>query len=506
MICATQKKVVKFLSSAKNFCGLPVERIDTHLSHIFLVGDRAFKIKRDVRYNFVDFSTVKLRQKACEDEVELNRRTAPTMYLRTVPIYDDRSQVTWTKKGEPIEWAVEMKRFNTEDQLDNLIAKGALKVDIVNSLADKIASFHLAAQPVYAPQSSVLASNVIRQISSSFESHEIHGRKLARWTELALGEYRKHATFLEGRRRHGWIRRCHGDLHLGNICMFEGAPTPFDAIEFNDDLANIDVLYDLAFTLMDLVNHDRKDLANALLNRYLSLTLDYSGVRALNLFQSMRAMIRAMVDSLPTRAEESERLTMRYIDSALAFLTKDDEPRLIAVGGYSGTGKSKLARALALRFNGKVGAILLQSDSIRKRLVGRNPETRLSHESYTPEMSERVYRQMFRNARRALRAGYTVVLDATFLEADYRAAAQALVKKAETSFDGLWLHAPREVLTVRVKQRRNDISDASVSVLKAQLERKVDPTPWAIVDASRKPGDTLTEALASLNLTDDLDL
>lgn len=503
MITDHQKPVVDFLASPKSYEGSSVQQIDTHLSHIFLTGDRAYKIKRAVRYDFVDFSKIDLRKAACEKEVEINRRTAPEIYLGVVPLYCDKGAIAWRGKGAPVDWAVEMARFDTTKQFDALIAQGKLETGAIKQLADVIAEFHQSAEVIddFKPGGGVPA--VLDQISTALHEHEIGAnreRDIARWTALAFEEYERHATYLEARRRDGWVRHCHGDLHLANICLYKGKSTPFDAIEFNDDLANIDVLYDLAFPLMDLVQHNHSELANTLLNRYLSVTRDYAGARLLPLFQSMRAGVRAMVLSLPTQPDKHKRMAERYLDLALEYLIGNSKPELIAVGGYSATGKSTLAGALALRVGGRQGAILLRSDVIRKRLLDQEPEEPLEASGYSQAHSVAVYRRLLEDAHCVLDAGQPVIVDATFLEPHFRKMAEETAAKAGVSFNGLWLTAPPEVLMDRISARLNGASDATVSVLEKQLQRGVEPGVWNMVHADRTALDTLHDALAALNL------
>ena len=506
MICGSQKEVVKFLSSPKTFGGDAVQQINTHLSHVFLVGTRAYKIKRAVRYDFVDFSSVEKRKRACEREVALNQRTAPEMYIGATPIYCTDDGIGWGDGGQIIEWAVEMVRFDASDQFDELLACGKLEKAAILSIADKIAAFHIDAEVKSAFPLDGGVAGALDQISSSLHDTGIGAtreRDIARWTTLAFAEFEKHASLLDARRRHGWVRHCHGDLHLANICMFRGEPTPFDAIEFNDSLSNIDVLYDLSFLLMDIVNHNRADLANLLLNRYLSATRDYAGLGLLRLFQSMRAAVRAMVLSLPTQAPRSQRMAERYLDLALEYLIGGHEPELIAIGGYSGTGKSTLAHKLALEYDGRCGAAVLNSDVIRKRQAGCLPESALSSESYCDAATESVYVQMFKDARRTLRAGQSVLLDATFLKPIHRERAKAIASQAGVPFKGLWLTAAREVLFGRVSGRLNGVSDADIAVLEKQLHATVEPEQWRSVDASQTQGATLTGALEALSDEED---
>ncbi len=505
MICESQEAVVNFLSSPSTYGGSAVQQIDTHLSHIFLVGARVYKMKRAIRYDFVDFSTLEKRKAACQKEVAINQRTAPEMYLGVTPIYCGEDGLHWHEDGQIVEWLVEMVRFPTGDQFDELLGRGHLKKSDIVKVADKIAALHLGAEVKtrLAPGGGV--AGLLDQISTSLHEHDIGAtreRDIARWTTLAFAEFEKRRSLLDARRRHGWVRQCHGDLHLANICLFNGEPTPFDAIEFNDEISNIDVLYDLAFLLMDLVNHNRPDLANLLLNRYLSKTRDYAGLGLLPLFQSMRAGVRAMVLNLPTQAPRSKRLAERYLDLALEYLIGVHEPALIAIGGYSGTGKSTLAYKLALEHDGRCGAAVLNSDVIRKTQAACDPEDTLGAESYSDIATERVYTQMFKDARRTLRAGASVLLDATFLNEKQRERAKRLAAIQGVPFKGLWLTAPSEVLFGRVSGRLNGVSDADAAVLERQLRTTVEPEQWRSVDASQNPSETLNVARDAL-LTDE---
>lgn len=499
----SQADIIAFLSSPSAHGGAPVERIDTHLSHVFLAGERAYKIKRALRYDFVDFSRPKLRRLACENEVRINRRTAPGMYLGVVPIYRNASGVDWRGDGAPAEWAVEMKRFDADRQFDRLAARGGLDASLVASLADILARFHLGAERRVSANGAAIIENVIDQLTSSLseQAQDARGKaQTAHWARLARAELEQWRRRLNARSRHGGVRRCHGDLHLANICLLDGVPAPFDAIEFSDDLANIDIIYDIAFLSMDLVHFGEGGCANLLLNRYLSLTRDYSGYGLLPLMQSVRAAIRAMVLALPGQPGKTENDPQDYLDLALDFLQKRGRPRLIAVGGFSGSGKSTLAAALALQFNAPAGAALLQTDLIRKRLHGAPLDARLGEAAYTTADRQDVYRQMTRDARRALASHSPVILDATFLDPAARRAALHVARAANVPFDGLWLSAPRDVLLARILARAGAISDATVSVLERQFANSRPPTDWHVVDAGGEPAQSLAESTRLLAL------
>ena len=515
MEIVSQRESVAFLSSPEAFDGegegAAVKRIDTHLSHVFIAGDRVYKIKRAVRYDFADFSSLELRREACESEVRVNRRTAPEMYLRAAPLYRAGDGVSWRAPAEGgdariVEWVVVMARFAAGDQFDEMLADGRVDAALVNRLADRIAGFHLNAAPKPVRRPGAALGAILDELASGLLAGALGPDRrgdILRWRARAGEEAARGARLVEARRRHGWVRACHGDLHLGNICLFNGEPTPFDAIEFNADLSDIDVLYDLAFTLMDFLRHGRRDLANLLMNRYLSATRDYAGLGLLGLYVSMRAAVRAMVSGLPGQAPEAAARAGGYLDLALALLRAPCEPSLVCVGGYSATGKSTLAGKLALEIDRDAGAVVLRSDVARKRLAGKTPETRLGPECYGAEMNDAVFRRLFRDARKALRAGRPVILDATFFGEAERAGARRLAQGLGVRFRGLWLTAPKAVLAGRIAGRRGDASDADLSVLERQFER-FPPAGlerdehWRAVDAGGAPDAVLDRALGVL--------
>lgn len=515
-----QSESVAFLSSPAAHDGLDegaaVKRIDTHLSHIFIAGDRVYKVKRAVRYDFADFSDLELRREACENEVRVNRRTAPDMYLSAAPLYRTPTGVSWNPPADAgdasiIEWAVVMARFEADDQFDVMLADDRIDAALINQLADGVAEFHLNARckPELRPGAAVEA--ILDELSSGLLAGALGSARrddILAWRARGGEEAARHARLVDTRRRHGWVRACHGDLHLGNICLFNGAPTPFDAIEFNADLSDIDVLYDIGFTLMDFLRHGRRDLANLLMNRYLSATRDYAGLALLPLYVSMRAAVRAMVSSLPGQTPEAAARAGGYLDLAMDLLKAATSPSLICIGGYSATGKSTLAGRLALEIAGDVGAVVLRSDVTRKRLAGLTPETPLAPERYTAEATQEVFRRLYKDARKALRAGRSVILDATFLGEGERAAVRAVAERLDVPFHGLWLTAPKALLAKRIARRTGDASDADLSVLEGQFERfpqkdLEENEFWCAVDADGAPDAVLDRAVGALEETNE---
>ena len=500
-----QHDVIAFLGSPAAHGGAAVERIETHSALVFLAGGRALKLKRAVRFDYLDFSTPALRRAACEAEVRINRRTAPAIYRGVVPItLEADGRLALGGAGPALDWCVDMARFDQDALLDRLAARDALDLDIARRLAASVARFHLAAERRTNHGGRDGMRWVIEGNAAGFAEF---GRTLlpaascADLTAAARRELARHGDLLEGRRTAGFVRQCHGDLHLRNIVLLDGSPTPFDAIEFNDEIACVDVLYDLAFLLMDLWRRGLRQHANVVLGGYLAQTDDFAGVALLPLFLSCRAAVRAKTSAtaaaLQTDAArrcELEALARDYLAMA-ADLLRPVPAALIAIGGRSGSGKSTLAQAVAPGTGRVPGAIVLRSDEIRKAQFGVQPHERLDPGGYSAEASARVYRALVDRARSSLQAGHSVVVDAACLRpADRSAIEAAAAAAAGTAFVGLWLDAPPAVLMARVAARSADVSDADAPVVQAQLHADVGEMHWARVDAAVGPAAVLADA------------
>jgi uncharacterized protein len=504
-----QDALLGLLSDGRSY-GLPdakVERITTHAAHVFLVGERAYKMKRPVRYSFLDFTTPNRRKRALAAELELNRRTAPMLYRRLVPVTcADGDRLALAGSGEPVEWLLEMARFDQEMLLDRIAARGALTPAIVDDLAAAIAAFHeqAAVHPQYggyAGMQEVIEGNAedFAALPGSIFAAEQSARVTARCRE----ELARRRDLHEERRRSGRVRHCHGDLHLGNIVLLEGRPVLFDCLEFDEALASTDTLYDLAFLLMDLQHQNLGPLAQRLLNGYLDATWDDGGIALLPLFLACRAAIRAKVLGLgaakaadrsasPDVAEARD-----YLERARAYL--DPPPaRLVALGGVSGTGKSTLARQLAPTLGPAPGAVILRSDVVRKRLHGVAPGDRLPREAYRKEASRAVYDALAARAAVLVRAGHAAIVDAVFLDPDERAQIERVAREAGVPFQGLWLSAPEDVLVQRLAARRGDASDATPDVLRQQLAIDPGALTWPLLDVSGSPQQVAAQARARL--------
>ena len=483
-----QQEVFAFLSR-----GAGVERIDTHVSAIFLIGDRAYKVKRAVALSYLDYSTLALRHRFCRAELELGRRMAPKLYLGLRAVTRERSgSLALDGAGEPVEWAVEMRRFDQETLFDRLAEKGALAPLLMRRLADEIAAFHAEASAFKGEG----GSSTIRFVIDDSHVNLRLGTDILPRADIEALLHRSHAALarlmplLDRRRAEGKLRHCHGDLHLRNICLLDGEPTLFDGIEFSETLSRIDVLYDLAFLLMDLEHRGLGGLGNLVFNRYLDRTGDVGGIAALPLFMSMRAAIRSHVSIAARARQASAESAARAAEEARSYLSLALEllqprPRaLVAIGGLSGTGKSTLAQELAAELGPAPGARIARTDILRKRMMGAAPETRLPPEAYARSVSERVYAEFRQEAAAALAAGYAAIADATFVDPPERAAIEAVATRAGVPFLGLWLEAPPDVLVARVGARRDDASDADVAVLRRQLGYDPGAISWQRIDVS----------------------
>jgi aminoglycoside phosphotransferase family enzyme/predicted kinase len=461
----------------------------THASIIFLAGAYALKLKRAVRYAFLDYSDAEKRRLACAAELALNRRTAPTLYraVRAVTRESDGS-LALDGGGTEIDWVVEMRRFPDEALFSALLDAGKLAPELLLALAETIVAFHRAAEPMPELGGARGIEEVIAINEASLAATGLGGAGLIAASRAALA---RHAALLERRRREGHVRRCHGDLHLGNIVLFEGKPTLFDGIEFSRELASIDVLYDLAFLLMDLWHRDARAGANLVFNRYLDFTDEADGLPALPLFLSLRAAVRAHVAAAGGREEAGAYLALAE------RLIAPSAPGLVAVAGLSGTGKSTIAAGLAPSLGAAPGARVLRSDVLRKRMLGHAPEERLPPEAYDAEANRRVYEALVEAAGAALAAGHGVVIDAVAARAPERAAMEALARRAGIPFTGIWLEAPREVLEARVAARSRDASDATVETVRVQAEYETGPIAWTHLDATPPPDAVIAAARRS---------
>lgn len=457
--------------------------IETHIAAVFLIGEHAYKLKKAVDLGFLDFSTREKRTWATRRELDFNRRTAPDVYLAVVQVVrTPGGELAFDAVGEPLESVLCMRRFDPEAVLSNRPQR--VRADFAEALGRQVAGLHASAdiRPGGAEALHyVVGSNAkhLRDLAAILGEEAVE--QLIAATDAEFG---RRKSLLDARAAAGQLRRCHGDLHLANILEEDGKAVLFDCIEFNDTLSEIDVLYDLAFLLMDLSFRGNAEGASRVLNGYLDEAARSFAEQALDglillpLFLSVRAAVRAHVNGHNGDHEAAR----AYVRAALRHLDWP-QPVLHAVGGLSGSGKSTVSRKLAPTLGAPPGAVILRSDEIRKRLWGRAPTEPLPPQAYDPEQSQRVYGRMMREAALVLAAERPVILDAVFLKPEERAAAEETAKAAAVPFHGVWLDVTPDVMAERVAARSGDASDADARVLEQQLLRDPGPMTWTRVKA-----------------------
>jgi len=465
-----------------------IEVVETHISWIFITRDFAYKVKKPLDLGFLDFSTLEKRHHCCREELRLNRRLCPEIYLSVVPIVRRGEELLIedekSRGGEIIDYAVKMVRFDRSMELDRMMAAGKLHSEHIDALSLLIARFHQSLAPAPPESGFGLPENVIKPVLHNFLHMEpvldVTGEKerietLKAWS---LQEHQqRHQLFLD-RKRNGSIRQCHGDMHTGNMVLWNNRILIFDCIEFSDSLSIIDVISDLAFLFMDLDHAALTALAWRLLNLYLTETGDYGALPLLRFYAMYRAMVRAKVTAIrysqtgdPAAAAKSLEEHRSYLDLAETYTRKSD-PLFIITFGLSGSGKSHLLTALAP----EITAIHLRSDVERKRISGLRPLQRSNKEEepiYTDEISRATYNRLLEIAELCIREGITVVVDATFLKAERRKTFMELATLRNTPFRILHFHAPESLLYERVQKRfleGSDASEADITVLRSQLE------------------------------------
>jgi uncharacterized protein len=505
-----QDAVFALLADPATHGGGVVKRIDTHAASVFLAGPRVFKVKRAIRFPFLDFSTLDQRKNVCEEELRINRAFAPDIYRCVVPITREADgRLKLDGGGTPVEWALEMRRFDENATLDRLAQAGKVDAKLANALGRAVAALHARAEVVEAAPWIAALRDYIEQNDAAFRERA----DLFPSTEAEVLTTRSRAVharirpLLVERGHRGLIRRLHGDLHLGNIVLLDGQPVPFDAIEFSPLIASGDVLYDLAFLLMDLVERGHKPAANIVFNRYLVETKrveDLDGLATLPLFLSLRAAIRAMVTAARLQRAGSDQAkaiahsARSYFEFARRFI-EPLPPRLLAVGGLSGTGKSALVHMLAPHVAPDPGAVVLRSDVERKTLFGKEEHEKLPQDAYSQEVTARVYASIADKARRAIAAGHSAILDAVFAKPHERAAAAASAEAYGVPFHGLFLDADVETRVARLATRTGDASDADAAVARRQESYDLGALDWTRIDASGTPKETLARVREALN-------
>lgn len=493
---ADQGEVLSFLGGAALWDGRQPQRIDTHISAVFVGDDIVLKLKKAVRLPFLDFTEAEARRRACEAELEVNRRAAPDLYLGVSAVTRDaEGRLALDGSGAAVDWVVRMRRFDSGTLFTRLADTGRLDRKLIQDVVEAVARFHQTA-PVRRDRGG--RAGLAWTIDTNRTSMEPHAilppEQVADLAEHSLRWLDRLTPLLEQRRERGMVRQCHGDLHLGNLCLFEGQPTLFDAVEFSEDIACIDTAYDLAFLLMDLQCRGHRGLASVAMNHALDVTGDYEAQAALPLFLSLRAGVRAHVSATMGLGADA----LRYLDAARAFL-KPPAPRLLAIGGLSGSGKSRMGRELAPLL-AVPGAAIVRTDALRKQIMGVSIRGRLGPEGYTPEMGARTYRAMLETVAALLRAGRTVIADAVFAREGERDSIERVAAECGVPFHGLWLEAAPEVARHRIRTRKANVSDATPDVLEQQLSYDLGIMRWVRIDTSGSKDEALAAGRQALGV------
>jgi uncharacterized protein len=456
---------------------------ETHISWVILTGEYAYKVKKRVKLEFLDTTALAIRHFLCNEELRLNKRLAPDLYLAVVPITQDADGIHLGGTGAVIDYAVKMKQFDPSQELPALLVRADVTAQEMTRLAERLAEFHR--QAALAPPDArfdyvaQLRNSVLGNVAtllthlSSLQEFPAMGQ-LIDWTHDLLHDL--HERFRK-RQSHGYIRECHGDLHAHNIVRWQGQLTPFDCLEFDPKLRWIDVMNDVAFLVMDLVGHDRKDLAYEFLSRYVEQTGDYAGIRLLPFYAVYRALVRAMVDAVSGEQKPAERLELNgrlhgRIATALDLM-HPKRPSLIIMHGPSGSGKSWLSERLVPL----VAAVRLRSDLERKRLPEAEPTTdadsAFSPDLYTPARNRQTYVRLLQCAESCLLGRVSVIVDAAFLNADDRERFRSLAERCGASFVIMSCIADKAEMARRIASRAQgnaDPSEATIAVLENQLQ------------------------------------
>lgn len=471
---ATQQHLISALRDPRWYphAAKNIRVIETHISWVVLAGKFAYKIKKAVDLGFLDYTKRAARKHYCAEEIRLNRRTAPDLYLDVIGI-GRRPEAPLFGAGHAFEYAVRMRRFPAGALLDRCLARGELLPRHIDLLSAAVASFHAALAGV-AEAGPGTAASVRAAALQNFEPmrpllRDGAGRVLlASLQQATEDEFAACATLFTARRARGFVRECHGDLHLGNIVLIGDRPIPFDGIEFNPALRWIDVMSEVAFTMMDLLHHGRADYAGRFLNGYLEATGDYAGIAVLRFYLAYRAAVRAKVSAIRSgQAGISARAGAGALNACRSYLAlaqrclHERRAALIITHGLPGSGKTVFAQYVVEQ----MGAIRIRSDVERKRLHGLRAGERSRGDIYAAAATEQTYARLHELAREMLQAGYVVIVDAAFLQRAERWQFRRLARDLSVPFAVASLHAPAAVLRQRLDRRRHDASEADVGVL-----------------------------------------
>ena len=487
----------------------PIEMIQTHVSYVLLTGDYAYKIKKPVNFGFLDYSTLELRQHFCNEELRLNQRGAGEIYLEILPITQTDTQFQLGENGEPVEYTLIMHQFPQDALFLSLFERGELTETLMEELGRVVATFHALSPTSDRIKTFGEPDQVRKAFDENFEQTEkyIGGPQTQaqfddtkQYSERFFGEYRE---LLNSRITNNWIRECHGDLHLRNICLLQNKILLFDCIEFNEPFRFVDVMFDIAYAVMDLEARQRPDLANAYLNTYVEEIGDWEGLQVLPLYLNRQSYVRAKVTSfllddpgVPwTEKEKAKETASHYYKMAWQY-TKPRQGKLILMSGLSGSGKSTIAKKLARR----MGAIHIRSDAVRKHLGGVPLYEKGGADLYSPEMTEKTYKRLLELGIKLAATGYSVILDAKYDREALRQDAIAQSQSHDLPLQILQCSAPESVLRDRLNSRSGDITDATADLLASQIAA-AEPFAEAelayvtTLDATQDPESLVTQLL-----------
>jgi len=458
--------------------------IETHISWVIIAEPYAYKIKKSINLGFLDFSTLEKRLHFCNEELRLNQRLAPHIYLSVIPITGTVQEPHWDGTGTPIEYAIKMIAFPQETQLDRLLSKGLLTPEKVDVLAGHIAHFHTHTDRADKDSEYGEPQIICQPVKENFQQIRTRVKnvsilqsldKLEEWSRTTSKSLQQLFT---ARKANGFIRECHGDLHLRNIAWVDDKPLLFDCIEFSPILRWIDVISDVAFLVMDLQDRKQPEMAQRFLNKYLEFTGDYTALPILRYYLTYRAMVRAKIDVIRANQDgissseksEAEEDFHQYLQLALQYI-QPNKPQIIITRGLSASGKSTVSQALLEH----IGAIRIRSDVERKRLHGIQPQETENLEidkgMYSREATERTYTKLTELAGQIIDAGYTVIVDGVFSHSQQRQLFRSLAAKRNVPFTVLECTASIETLRKRITERTGGVSDANLAVLESQFAK-----------------------------------
>lgn len=477
----------------------PVEvitTIETHISIVFLTGQYAYKLKKPVNFGFLDFSTLEQRKKFCHLELQLNKRTSPEIYLEVCSLYVQKGNLSFFPEhehDEPIEYLVKMNQFDPNFVLGRFLRDHTLGFEQIENLSTQIATFHQQAE--VCPQDLIYGhpDDAVHPMLENFPSlmqtfddpeTSYRLRQLAQWTHF---KQKKLYPMLESRKQDGFVKACHGDMHLDNITLIDDKPTLFDGIEFNDQFRWIDTINDLAFLLIDLDYRQQTTLRRQLLSLYMNQTSDYNALELLRFYQTYRAMVRAKITALryhqldknSYEAEECWQMALDYIKQAEGYAYEVPETKIILMQGVAGSGKSHYAKQLLCELD----AIIISSDIERKRLYGISPLHRVSEEEkrslYSAEMNQNTYETLFDLTETIIKAGYSVIVDATFLKYQHREVFIELAEKLNADYRVVYIEPDIELIQQNIRtreQNNNNPSDATIDIMHRHVQQLEPPT------------------------------